>query len=235
VLRLAVWGALSLGEGGYTYEKTTEVWGKPKGKFHFKDDFLGDGLALTDEASHLFLAYKLTQLARHGFRWCGLQPTAAIRAGVIQAAIYMLAVEFPMDAYNPAQGFGVSDFVADLAGVGLAWYRAGLGEPRWDLKISVKSQFLEGNRRLIAHTNKQYDDYIYWLTYRISQNRYNPIVTGIGYSTHHTNGRAPDKELHLYVGTSLSEIGRIIGRRTERAFSPAEFYFFSIGPRMSWR
>lgn len=234
-LRLGIWAALSIAEGLAAYEKTIEVWGKPSGKFHLKRDAVGDRMALTDEASHLFIAYKLTQAARLGYRWSGLSPSTAVRAGAIQAGLYMLAVEFPLDAYNPAQGFGISDFIADLVGVGLAWYRAGRSEPRWDLKISVKSQFFRGDHRLIAHTDKQYDDYIYWLTYRVSAHRYDPLVVGIGYSTHHAFGQPPNKELHFCLGTSFSEIGRMIGRRTELALSPAELYFWGIGPRVHWR
>lgn len=238
--RLALWGGISLAQGLIAYEKTLEIWGKPHGKFHLKDDLAGDDLALSDEVSHVFIAYKLAQLARQGYRWSGLSPAAAARAGAIQAAIYMSFVEFPLDAYNPRQGLGISDLLADFAGIGLAWYRAASKNPRWDLKASVKSQFFAGNSRLLAHNSKQYDDFIYWLTYRISNNRYNPVVVGIGYSTYHPPGNPPvynpvDKQIYFHIGTSLSEIGRIFGHRTERLLSPAEFYFFNIGPRVGWR
>jgi len=235
LLRLATWGGLSITEAIMAYQKTVAIWGKPSGRFHFKEDLKGDHMALSDEASHLFLSYKLAQIVRQGYRWSGLSPSAAARAGAIQAALYMTFVEFPLDAYNPKQGFGISDFVANLAGIGLAWYRAGVDNPRWDLKASVKRQFFEGNRRLLAHTNKQYDDYIYWLTYRISDDRYNPLVLGVGYSTHHPRGGTVDKELHFSIGTSFSEIGRIFGRRTERIFSPAGFYFLSAGALVNWK
>jgi hypothetical protein len=238
--RLALWGGLSLAQGLVACNKTFALWGKPDGRFHFKDELRGDHLALSDEASHLLIAYKLAQLTRQGYRWCGLPATAAMRAGAIQAAIYMTFVEFPLDAYNPAQGLGLTDLLADFAGIGLAWYRAGRENPRWDLKVSVKSDFFAGNSRLLAHTNKQYDDFIYWLTYRLSENRYNPLVVGLGYSTHHPPGNPPDhipvqKELYFRIGTSLSEIGRIFGRRTERLLAPGEVYFFNIGPRVRWR
>jgi len=234
-IRLAFWGGLSLTEGIIAYQQTAKIWGKPKGKFHFKNDLRGDRMALTDEVSHLFIGYKMAQIMRLGYQWSGLSPRAAARAGAIQAALYMSFVEFPMDAYNPKQGFGISDLIADLAGVGLAWYRAGRANPRWDIKASVKSRFFEGNNRLLAHTDKQYDDYIYWLTYRVSENRYNPIVLGLGYSTHHPDGGTVDKEVHFRIGTSFSEIGRIFGRRTEQLLSPAEFYFLSVGPRTHWK
>ncbi|MFC1475593.1 hypothetical protein ACFLQW_01155 [Candidatus Zixiibacteriota bacterium] len=238
--RLALWSGVSLAQGLLACDKTFDIWGKPDGKFHLKNDFSDDQLALSDEVSHLLIAYKLAQLARQGYRWGGLSPAAAARAGAIQAAIYMAFVEFPLDAYNPDQGLGLTDLLADFAGIGLAWYRAGIDNPRWDLKVSVKSRFFAGNSRLLAHTNKQYDDFIYWLTYRISANRYNPLVLGIGYSTHHPPGDPPshipvDKQIYFRIGTSLSEIGRIFGRRTERLLSPAEVYFFNVGPRTSWR
>jgi hypothetical protein len=238
--RLALWGGLSLAQGLLAYQKTIEIWGKPTGEFHIKNDLAGDYLALSDEISHLLISYKLAQLTRQGFRWSGLSPAAAARAGALQAAVYMVFVEFPMDAYNPDQGFGLSDILADFAGVGLAWYRAGVKNPRWDLKVSVKSQFFAGNSRLLAHNSKQYDDFIYWLTYRISDNRYNPLVVGLGYSTHHPPGTPPesipvDKQIYFRLGTSLSEIGRMFGRTAERLLSPAELYFFGVGPQTGWR
>lgn len=238
--RLALWGGLSLAQGLLAYQKTIEIWGKPSGKFHIKNDFTGDHLALNDEISHMLIAYKLAQLTRQGFRWSGLSPAAAARAGALQAAVYMAFVEFPMDAYNPDQGLGLSDLLADFAGIGLAWYRAGAKNPRWDLKVSVKSQFFAGNSRLLAHNSKQYDDFIYWLTYRISENRYNPLVVGLGYSTHHPPGDPPgfipvDKQFYLRIGTSFSEIGRMFGRRTESILAPTEVYFFNIGPQTGWR
>ncbi len=235
-MRLALWAGISIGEGAIAYQNTINLWGKPEGKFHFKNDLIGDGMALSDEISHLFVAYKLTQITRLGFRWSGLSPSASARWGAAQAALYMAFVEYPLDAYNPDQGFGVSDLVADLAGAGLAWYRAGRENPRWDFKVSVKPDFFAGvSDRLLAQNAKQYDDYIYWLTYRISDNRYNPLVLGVGYSTNHPGDGRVDKELHLNIGTSLSEIGRIFGRHTESVLSPAEFYFLSAGPRVSWK
>jgi len=238
--RLAVWGGLSLAQGVLAYRKTLDIWGKPSGKFHLKNDLNGDYLACSDEISHMLVAYKLAQLARQGFRWSGLSPAAATRWGAFQAAVYMTFVEFPMDAYNPGQGMGLSDLLADFAGIGLAWCRAGVDNPRWDLKVSVKSEFFAGNSRLLAHNNKQYDDFIYWLTYRISDNRYNPLVIGLGYSTYHPPGDPPtfipvDKQIYFRIGTSLAEVGRFFGRRTERLLSPAEVYFFNIGPRTGWR
>ncbi len=238
--RLALWGGISLSHGLLAYKRTIDVWGKPDGKFHLKNEIGGDHLALSDEVSHLLIAYKLAQVTRQGYRWSGLSPSAAARAGAIQAAIYMAFVEFPLDAYNPQQGLGITDLLADFAGIGLAWYRAGIENPRWDLKVSVKSRFFTGNSRLLAQTNKQYDDFIYWLTYRISNNRYNPLVLGIGYSTHHPPGDPPayipvDKQIYFRIGTSLSEIGRIFGHRTERLLNPAGFYFFNFGPQTGWR
>jgi len=234
-IRLVAWGGFSLAQGIIAWQHTEKMWGTPDGKFHFKNDLRGDRMALTDEVSHMFIGYKLAQIMRLGYEWSGLSRGAAARAGAIQAAIYMSFVEFPMDAYNPKQGFGISDLVADMAGVGLAWIRAGQENPRWDIKTSVKSQFFEGDNRLLAHTDKQYDDYIYWLTYRVSENRYNPIVVGIGYSTNHPAGENVEKEVHFRIGASFSEIGRIFGRRTEQLLSPAEFYFLSVGPQVNWK
>ena len=129
-LRLVLWGGLSITEGLIAYDYTTDIWGEPNGKLHFKKDLRGDHMALSDEASHLFIGYKMAQAMQLGFRWSGLSPAVAARAGAAQAALYLTFVEFPMDAYNPKQGFGITDFVANLAGIGLAWYRAGRENPR---------------------------------------------------------------------------------------------------------
>jgi hypothetical protein len=108
-------------------------------------------------------------------------------------------------------------------------------QPRWDVKISVKPQFYDGNSRLIAHTNKQYDDYIYWFTYRPSRNRYIPILLGAGYSTGHDDGPLIIKELHLGVGTSLEDIGGLFGDKIAGYLRPLNFFYFNLGTKIVWR
>ncbi len=236
VSRLALWEGLALAQGYIAYQKTTVLWGKSDGKFHFKDELQGDHLAFSDEVSHLFIAYKLAQAARVGYRWGGLSRRAATRAGAIHAAVYMAFVEFPMDAYNPRQGFGVTDLAANFIGVGLAWYRAGQNDPRWDFKVSIKPQFFDGEDRVLAQNTSEYDDYIYWLTWRLSDNRYNPIVLGFGYSTHHPPGTRVgdvpiDRQFYFHIGTSPAEIGRFLGKPFDKILAPAEFYFLGAGPK----
>ncbi len=238
--RLALWEGLALTQGYVAYRKATELWGDARGKFHFKDELQGDYLAFSDEVSHLLIAYKLTQLAHTGYRWSGLSADAAARTGAIHAALYMAFVEFPMDAYNPEQGFGLTDLVADFLGVGLAWFRAGQTNPRWDFKVSVKPQFFSGKDRVLAQNMSEYDDYIYWLTWRISDNRYNPIVLGLGYSTHHPPGAFAgdvpiDRQFYFHLGTSPAEIGRFLGKPFDKLLKPAEVYFLGVGPKTEWR
>jgi hypothetical protein len=233
--RTAAWGGANLAAMWAAYKQSQTSWGESNGKFHFKDDFKGDGMAMSDEVSHLFAAYRLMQVLDAGYRWIGASPRAARRWAAVEAWLWTFAIEYPIDAYNPSQGFGVSDLLFNTAGVLAAYHRSGQQRPRWDVKISVKRQFFDGNARVIAHTNKQYDDYIYWLTVRPSFNRCLPFLLGAGYSTTHPAGGGITKELHLAVGTTLEEIGGIFGERTARYLRPLNVFFFNFGTKISWR
>ena len=132
------------------YNHMVNAWGVPDGRFHFKDDWSGDNLALNDEVSHLVVSYKLTQLFHSGYRALGYSEGTARLMGVIEAAVIVTAVEYPIDAYNPTQGFGVSDLLFDYAGIGLGYLK--IADSRfadWDLKVSVKS-FKHANRQVIG-------------------------------------------------------------------------------------
>jgi hypothetical protein len=233
--RSVIWGGVSLAAAIAAYDQSQATWGESNGKFHFKDDLGGDGMALSDETSHLFAAYRLTQVIDAGYRWIGTSPEAARRLAAAEAWLLMFAVEYPVDAYNPTQGFGVSDLLFNTAGVLAAYHRSSQTRPRWDVKMSVKPQFFDGSARVIAHTDKQYDDYIYWLTVRPTSNRNIPLLLGAGYSTTHHAGGGVTKELHLGVGTTLEEIGGLFGERTARYLRPLNFFFFNIGSKITWR
>jgi hypothetical protein len=62
-----------------------------------------------------------------------------------------------------------------------------------------------------------------------------PLLFGAGYSTKHSTPHDPIKQLHLGVGTSLEEIGAMIGPRTERFLRPLNFFFFNLAAKISWR
>lgn len=234
-MRLLAWNAFSAGVGYVAFRESQSAWGPSRGKFHFKSDFKGDGMAMSDETSHLFAAYHLTQLVEAGYRWTGMDHRRARRLAALEAWLWTFAVEYPIDAYNPGQGFGVSDLMFNTIGVAGAYWRSGRRDPRWDVKIGVKRQFFNGSARLIAYTGKQYDDYIYWLTFRPVQQRYVPILLGIGYSTTHGSGRTITKEMHFGLGTSLEEIGGMIGERTRKVLAPLNFFFLNVGTKIPWR
>jgi len=217
------------------YRQSQAVWGESRGKFHFKDDLRGDGMALNDEVSHLFAAYRLTGALNAGYQWIGMEPESARRASALEAWLWTFAVEFPIDAYNPDQGFGVSDLVANTIGVIAAQQRAGQADPLWDVKLSVKPSFFNGRSRVIAHTNQQYDDYIYWLTVRPVRSRWIPFAVGVGYSTTHGEYPKLTKEIHIGLGTSLDRVAALIDPSLARYLQPLNFYFFNLGGKVAWR
>lgn len=234
--RAALWGSFTAAGLYEAYQQSQASWGTSNGKFHFKNDFAGDGMALSDEVSHLFVAFQLTRAIHSGYRWIGFEPQRARRLAALEAWLLTFLVEYPIDAYNPDQGFGVSDLLFNTAGVLAAYQHTGqTGSPRWDVKISVKPQFFQGESRLIAHTSKQYDDYVYWITYRPSRSRYMPWLLGAGYSTSHSGAPGITKEIHLAVGTTLAEIGGMLNQRLARYLRPLDFFFFNIGTKITWQ
>ena len=194
--RALLWAGFSAAAIVEAFTQSQSSWGASNGKFHFKNDFTADGMAMSDEVSHLFVAYQLTNLIHSGYRWIGVESAKARRIAAAEAWLLTFLVEYPIDAYNPSQGFGISDLVFNTAGVWAAYYRAGRPSAnRWDIKISVKQSYWDGDSRVIAFTDKQYDDYIYWLTVRPNQSRYAPILFGVGYSTEHTVAADVTKEI----------------------------------------
>jgi hypothetical protein len=233
--RLVVWGGVNALACYLAYEQSQASWGVSNGQFHFKDD-LHDGLALSDETSHLFAAYELTRVLYGGYAWTGMSPTAARRVAAMHAWMWTFLVEYPIDAYNPTQGFGASDLAFNTIGVLAAYHHTRTGPPpRWDLKISVKRSFFAGENRFIAHSNEQYDDYIYWLTVRPLRHRYIPLWLGAGYSTTHRDWPQLDKELHLAIGTTLEDLVGVIDADAARYVRPFNFFFLNIGSKFVWK
>jgi hypothetical protein len=217
------------------YRQSQAVWGESRGRFHFKNDLRGDGMALNDEVSHLFVSHRLTRALNTGYRWVGMKEGPARRAAAYEAWLWTLAVEFPIDAFNPDQGFGVSDLVANALGVLSAHRHSGEDDPRWDIQVSVKPSFFNGRSRVIAHTNQQYDDYIYWVTARPIRSRWIPLSVGLGYSTTHGVYPGLSKEIHLGVGLSVDRLGGAISPSLGRFLRPLNFYFLNIGGKIVWR
>ncbi len=207
------------------YNGLTKLWGASDGRFHFKDE-INDKLAFNDEASHLFISYKLAQGFSSAYRVLGFSDGRARLLGMLEAAAIMTAVEFPLDAYNPKQGFGVTDLVANYIGIGLAWYKDVRPElSRFDLKTSIKSLSAQPTR-VLGDYGSDYDNYIYWLTYR-----YKFAVIGTGYSTCRNTSGAADPQLFLGIGSTIPDLIRPISGRLADRLKPLEFYFFNINFR----
>lgn len=204
------------------YNSLTKLWGSPDGKFHFKDE-TADYLAFNDEVSHLFIGYKLTQGFSSVYRGLGFTEGKARFLGVLESALIMTAIEFPVDAYNPTQGFGITDIVADYAGIGLAWWKSvNPNLANFDLKVSVKS--LSGQRRvLLAYDTSDYDNFVYWLTYR-----YKFAVFGAGYSTDRKTPREAESQLFLGIGTTIPDLIRPVSSKLAERLKPLELYFFNF-------
>ena len=225
-LRISLALSLNLAMMAPSYNHMVKSWGKPDGKFHLKDDWSGDNLALNDEVSHLLISYKLTQALHSGYRALGFGEKTARILGMTEAAFIVTAVEFPIDAYNPTQGFGVSDLIFDYTGILMAYFK--ISDSRfadWDLKTSVKS-FRNANRQVIGDEAEDYDNYIYWLTYRKS-----PAVFGLGYGTSHPEIGKVNKEFYLAIGTTLPDILRPVSKKLAGALKWAEVYYFNL----NWR
>ncbi len=233
--RMVVWGGLTATAGYLAYEQSQASWGLSNGQFHFKDD-LHDGLAMSDETSHMFAAYHLTRALHTGYTWTGLSPTASRRMAAAHAWIWTFLVEYPIDAFNPTQGFGASDLLFNTAGVLAAYQQTRPGpRPWWDIKISVKSSFFKGENRFIAHSNEQYDDYVYWLTVRPTRHKYIPIWLGAGYSTTHGEWPQMDKELHLAVGTTIEDLAAVVSVDAARYLRPLNFFYLNLGTKIVWK
>jgi hypothetical protein len=225
-LRISLALSFNLAMIGPSYNHMVKSWGKPDGKFHLKDDWSGDNLALNDEVSHLLVSYKLTQALHSGYRTLGFSEKTARILGLTEAAFIVTAVEYPIDAYNPSQGFGISDLIFDYAGILMAYFK--ISESRladWDLKTSVKS-FRNANHQVIGDMAEDYDNYIYWLTFRKT-----PAVFGLGYSTSHPEIGKVNKEFYLALGTTLPDILRPVSNKLANALKWAEVYYFNV----SWR
>lgn len=230
--RMVVWGGLTATASYLAYEQSQASWGVSNGRFHFKDD-LHDGLAMSDETSHLFAAYHLTRALQTGYSWTGLSSTASRRMAALHAWVWTFLVEYPIDAFNPTQGFGASDLVFNTAGVLAAYQQTRPGpRPWWDIKISVKESFFKGENRFIAHSNEQYDDYIYWFTVRPTRQRYIPLWVGAGYSTTHRESSKLDKELHLAVGTTIEDLATMTDKDAGRYLRPLNFFFLNFGTKV---
>lgn len=216
------------------YQQAVKSWGVSNGKFHLKNDWLGDGLAGNDEVSHLWFSAELVKLFTGGFRWVGYDHIKAARLGALQGALLMTFVEFPLDAFNPTQGLGVSDLIFNYLGVGFGYWKttdSRLGNI--DLKISILGNPWQYNNQVFAQAAYDFDQFAFWATYRVPHVLKDIMVLGVGYSTSHPalDGQTvgPVKShIKVGLGTTLSAVAGIVSPSVARFFKPVDFYYFNF-------
>ncbi len=215
--RAAIFGVGNASAVFYGFKQAMTSWGKSNGRFHIKDDWTGDRLAQTDELSHFMWGYKMTQFFFWTYDWIGLSPKTSQLLSMVESALILTAVEYPVDAYNPKQGLGMSDLIFDYLGVGLAfakkhqsWFR------NVDFKISWKKNIFVSNHSAFAQTYEEYDNFIYWLTCRTNLFLPQKIVCfGLGYSVTHV-GNEPGREFYCGIGLSLSDFVSLFGKKLKK-------------------
>lgn|GEM_PF-1117660 len=212
--RAAVLGTGNAAALFFGFKGAIEAWGESKGAFHLKDDWNGDNLKQTDELSHFMWGYKMTQFLFSAYRWSGFSTEASHAISVFQTALVLTMVEYPMDAHNPEQGFGVSDLAFDYAGIGLAYLKRRLDAlDDFDFKISWKRNVFFSNQPMFAQTYDEFDNFIYWLTYRTRLFLPEKIVClGLGYSATRRGGVAR-RQVFAGAGLSLPDLAGLFGEK----------------------
>ncbi|MBN1754858.1 DUF2279 domain-containing protein, partial [bacterium] len=228
--RCGVSGALLVGATYYAFDNMPGVWGPSVGKFHIKKhDWDDDLLVYTDEISHLLVSYKLTQACKGLFGWCGFSPKFSRIIGATSAFLWMTAVEYPVDAYNPKQGLGYSDLVFDYIGIALAYFRDQYEfAKRFDFKLSLETTDYYAPT-IVAMTLEEANNYIYWLTFQPDPSRI-PLHVGLGYSgkLKVATERKASPQGYLGVGISLSDLSPLLGPEWGKFLDIFGFYSFSI-------
>ena len=222
------------------YQHMVSSWGRSNGQFHIKDDWTGDGLMQNDEISHFMWGYVLTKDLSAVWRWTGLTPGGARALGAAETALLLTLVEFPMDAFNPIEGMGISDLIFDYAGVGVGLLAASHPRRRWDVKFSVKLDPIGRQRTWFMRSPADMDNYVFWLTYRptVPGGDRQPFSVGLGHSVRRgTTGPhgTPVRELYLALGTTIPDLVRVFAPGVARFLQPVDAYFANIGLRKTIR
>jgi hypothetical protein len=212
--RASVLGTANAAALFFGFKGAIEAWGESKGAFHFKDDWKGDKLKQTDELSHFMWGYKMTQFLFGAYRWSGFSDQASHAISVFQTAFVLTMVEYPIDAHNPEQGLGVSDLAFDYAGIGLAYLKRRFSAlDDLDFKISWKRNVFFSNQPMFAQTYEEFDNFIYWFTYRTRLFLPQKIVClGLGYSATRRGGPAR-RQVFAGVGLSLPDLAALFGKK----------------------
>jgi hypothetical protein len=232
--RVFALGGITVGGFVFGYDQATKAWGRPTGKFHFKDDWTGDGMAQNDEVSHLLWGYRLTQAFSSGFSWAGYSPQKAELYGALEAGFVLTFIEYPMDSYNKLQGLGLSDLIFDYLGIETAVLKKSFKNlQNFDLKFSWKRNILKKGEGILVSEYEQFDNFVYWLTYK-----YNPFFKqklfclGLGYGTTHNIFLKPQRQIFLGMGVFLSELFSIFGKDFGRWTKPLDVFYPNINVKI---
>ncbi len=215
-------GNIVVGTGAYFY--FADTWGASDGKFHVKSE-LHDNVAFTDEVSHFYTGYKLTDGFAWLFRTLRVPPQKVNRLAAVQAALVLTLVEFPVDAYNPSQGLGLTDLVANYSGIG--WGLLKRKYPNsFDMKFCVKRPPWDFEHKLLASDNEEFDNFIWWGLWKPKY-----VWTGIGYSTNHDH---PDVESEVYlgVGTTVYDLLHLLWPKVADEVKSLDSYFIGFRYRL---
>lgn len=217
-------GNVVVGTGAYFYFENT--WGAPDGHFHIKNE-LHDNVAFTDEISHFYAGYKLTD----GFRWLfgtlRMPEEKRLRYAALQAAIILTLVEVPMDAFNPDQGFGVSDIIMDYGGIGTALLKHKYPN-HFDMKFSVKQPPWKFDNKFLASKQEEFANFIWWATYT-------PKIAsiGLGYGIEYDGEGSAQSEYFLGVGTTLYDVLHLVKPRFAEKVKALDSYFINLRFRLN--
>ena len=193
------------------------------------NDWNGDGLAQVDEISHCFTGYKLFQFFRGVSKWIGLNDkTSNIIAFSIAEGV-LVWVEL-IDAYNPTQGFGITDMVTDTVGILFELLRMRYPfAQRFDIKASYRGFEEIPNNLIMATTFAEYDNSIFWLTYSPSDKLPINIALGYGSSRYKSNSSEPRRRLYAGVGISGKDLISLFNKKAANSFGGLfDWYEFSF-------
>ena len=224
--RASVLGTANAAALFFGFKGAIEAWGESKGAFHFKDDWNGDKLKQTDELSHFMWGYRMTQFLFSAYRWSGFSTESSHAISVFQTAFVLTMVEYPIDAHNPEQGLGVSDLAFDYAGIGLAYLKRRFSAlDDLDFKISWKRNVFFSNQPMFAQTYDEFDNFIYWFTYRTRLFLPQKIVClGLGYSATRRAGVAR-RQVFAGVGLSLPDLAGLFGEKLKARAGFLEVFY----------
>jgi hypothetical protein len=229
----ALWfglGNVAFGIAGYFWSQ--EAWGSSSGKFHWKNDWTGDNLAQNDEMSHTVTSYNFSRYFQPVYQWLGLSPNRSMTFGTLHSALLGTFIEYPIDAYNPLQGLGVSDLMANYVGCGLALGQYHLPALKnFGLKLSFKQAPWIATSHGVAGTVEEFDNDIYWLTFRPAYKKIDFVHFGLGYSTNHFKIKV-EREYYVGVGTTLPDVVKIISPKAAKWLLPLDMFFLEVHRRL---